>query len=51
MEKESGSRAKVSSKIVEEVKIAKYRIIFCLFSLCFIFLNDFCTLIFLDNFE
>ena len=36
MEKASRSTAKVSSKIVEELEKAKYRITFCRFLLCFI---------------
>ena len=48
-EMESGSTAKVSSQNVKELKIAKYRITFWHFTLSFIFLNDFCSLIFLDD--
>ena len=45
MEKASGSTAKNSSTIVKELKIANYQITFCHFSLCFIELKDFYTLI------
>ena len=51
MEKASESAAKVSSKKVKEVEIAKYQIRFCHFLLCFIQLNDFYTLILLVIFN
>ena len=51
MEKASGSTAKISSTIVKELEIAHYQITFCHFSLCFIELKDFYTLIFLGSFS
>ena len=46
MSKSSGSTAKVFSKFVKELEREKYRMTFCHFPLCFIWLNDFYTLIF-----
>ena len=51
IEKASGSIAMVSSNIVKELEITKYRITFCHSSLCFIQLKDFSNFIFWSNFE
>ena len=49
MEKANGSATQVISKYNTELEIAKYRITFPHFHLCFIYLNDFHTLTFLGN--
>ena len=48
MEKASRNTAKV---IFKELEIAKYRLTFCRFPLCFISINVFYALIFWGNFK